>query len=79
MGASSGLAQDASPSLRVPWGLWLFPVAGSLLYLLVLRGGPPVPSRVDFEIYRLGGRLFLDGDYLYGELPATTTGHRLAR
>ena len=35
------------------------------------------PHRLDLEIYRLGGRVWLNGGNLYGALPATAEGVRL--
>jgi len=35
------------------------------------------PYRVDLDVYRIGGRAWLNGVHLYGRLPRTTSGARL--
>jgi alpha-1,2-mannosyltransferase len=35
------------------------------------------PYRIDLDVYRIGGRVWLDGMYLYGRLPVTMSGVRL--
>jgi alpha-1,2-mannosyltransferase len=35
------------------------------------------PYHIDLDVYRIGGRAWLRGDYLYGRLPATRGGARL--
>jgi hypothetical protein len=41
------------------------------------RGPSLLSYRMDLNVYRIGGRAWLDGVPLYGSLPATATGVRL--
>ena len=41
----------------------------ALLVLLVLQ-----PYRIDLDVYRIGAQAWLDGEALYGQLPATSAG-----
>jgi alpha-1,2-mannosyltransferase len=41
------------------------------------RGGGLLPYRMDLDVYRLGGRAWLDGVSLYSSLPATAVGVKL--
>lgn len=54
----------------------------ALLGPLLLVFGVPgfqswIPYRIDLDVYQLGGSMLRDGQYLYGELPATQAGIRL--
>lgn len=49
---------------------WLFGFAIiSSLLACVLSTGGFFPYRLDFDVYRTGGQVFLDGGDIYGELP----------
>ena len=48
---------------------------GALLHLTVIPGlDRPPPYRIDLDVYRTGGQVFLDGGDLYGELPVLAEG-----
>jgi len=43
------------------------------------KHGPSLPpERLDLDVYRIGGRVWLSGGHLYGHLPAAAPGIRLA-
>src|SRR5699024_6435384 len=48
---------------------------GALLHLTVIPGlDRPPPYRIDLDVYRTGGPVFLDGGDLYGALPGLAEG-----
>ena len=53
---------------------------GALTYFLLSFSPPGVrfgPYRIDLDVYRIGGQVWLHGGDLYGTLPATASGVRL--
>ncbi|AZZ82262.1 mannosyltransferase [Gordonia alkanivorans] len=66
--------------LRSAWArrltLVVFLVSAAIA-IFVLPNHPPVPYRIDFDVYRMGGRVFLDGGDLYGTLPTLGGGSYL--
>ncbi|WP_158600612.1 glycosyltransferase 87 family protein [Tessaracoccus antarcticus] len=61
------------------WPARLLAVAAALLVAAALTFWLPYtwPYRIDIDVYRLGGRAFLDGADLYGRLPDTEVGANL--
>lgn len=61
------------------WFARVVGAAAALLVLLALTFWLPYtwPYRIDADVYRLGGRAFLDGAGLYGRLPDTGVGFNL--
>ncbi|WP_238419464.1 glycosyltransferase 87 family protein [Gordonia sp. 'Campus'] len=49
-------------------------VISSILAIVVLPNQPPTPYRIDFDVYRMGGRVLIDGGDLYGVLPRLAEG-----
>lgn len=66
---ASGLARGAALVVLV---------LGALVQIVGVPGVQDLPPyRIDFDVYRTGGRVFLDGGPLYGELPALMRGDHL--
>jgi alpha-1,2-mannosyltransferase len=73
------------PSMTTkPGGISLAALAavnlGVLAYFLLNFSGPGIgflPYRIDLDVYRIGGRVWLHGGNLYGSLPPTASGARL--
>ena len=49
-------------------------LASAAAAIFLLPNQPPVPYRTDFDVYRLGGQVLLDGGDLYGPLPQLAEG-----
>lgn len=64
-----------SPATR--YLTWVALVVSVLLWIFVLPYGPPSPYRLDFDVYRTGGGVFLEGGTLYGGLPELAMGIHL--
>ena len=66
--------------LRSAWArrltLVVFLVSAAVA-IFVLPNHPPAPYRIDFDVYRMGGRVFLDDGDLYGTLPTLGGGSYL--
>ncbi|MDS1113801.1 glycosyltransferase 87 family protein [Gordonia westfalica] len=66
--------------LRSAWArrltLLVFVVSAAIA-IFVLPNNPPTPYRIDFDVYRMGGRVFLDNGDLYGTLPTLGGGSYL--
>ncbi|MGW6033863.1 glycosyltransferase 87 family protein [Gordonia terrae] len=66
--------------LGTPWARWATLAAfvlSSAVAIVVLPNQPPTPYRIDFDVYRMGGRVLLDGGDLYGMLPQLAEGSYL--
>ncbi|ATD70933.1 MULTISPECIES: glycosyltransferase 87 family protein [Gordonia] len=66
--------------LHSAWARWLTLLAfilSAAIAIFVLPNHPPAPYRIDFDVYRMGGRVFLDGGDLYGTLPTLGGGSYL--
>ncbi|HMR49691.1 MAG TPA: glycosyltransferase 87 family protein [Arachnia sp.] len=63
------------PATRVLTGVAM--VSSMAAWLFFLPGGRPLPYRIDFDVYRTGAQLLLDGGYIYGELPELAQGGHL--
>lgn len=61
------------------WPARIVAAAAALLVAAALTFWLPYtwPYRIDIDVYRLGGRAFLDGAHLYGQLPDTAVGANL--
>lgn len=61
------------------WPARIVVAASALLVVVALTFWLPYtwPYRIDIDVYRLGGRAFLDGASLYGRLPDTEVGANL--
>ena len=90
--AASAPAPASAPGVADPSGLPSRPasplgrcllaavnIAAVAFFLLSLRGGRIGfgPYRIDLDVYRIGGSVWLRHGDLYGVLPATTSGARL--
>ncbi|MFE0747994.1 glycosyltransferase 87 family protein [Gordonia sp. NPDC058843] len=64
-----------SPLTR--WGTLVAFLISAAVAIVVLPTQPPAPYRIDFDVYRMGGQVLLDGGDLYGLLPPLAEGSNL--
>ncbi|SDL16553.1 glycosyltransferase 87 family protein [Tessaracoccus oleiagri] len=79
---TSSLRRAADWYLRTRWAQWLAVAAVVAAAALLTLGRPWLhddlnPYRIDVDVYRLGGRMILEGRSLYGAIPATEIGAEL--
>lgn len=64
-------------SARARWATLAVFLISSAVAIVVLPNQPPAPYRIDFDVYRMGGQVLLDGGDLYGILPRLAEGSYL--
>ncbi|OUC76363.1 glycosyltransferase 87 family protein [Gordonia lacunae] len=80
MTAAGTIRRALDRYLRTPWARWAALAAfvlSSAVAIVVLPNQPPAPYRIDFDVYRMGGQVLLDGGDLYGILPRLAEGSYL--
>lgn len=66
-----------SRSHHLQSALWVAALLSTAIALFAFPGTPPIPYRIDFDVYRTGGQIFLNGGDIYGELPELAHGDHL--